>query len=190
MELQATTHPEEKVPYIFTQLVNQINRMGGLETEGIFRISIDRKDLDKLKKEVQKGEFNRMQQEMTAHAPACLLKTWLNLIPQSIINYELYDTAIHMGKKADTRREDYLALHRKLDSHRKNLLSALANLAAEVNQNSDKNKMTFTNLGVVFSPALLDKPGLDPFAIMQDAKYKVKFTTGFFEALSKQNQQL
>lgn len=57
MELQVSSYPELKVPVILPFLANGILALGGLSSEGIFRVPGDHDCVSELKSRIDRGDY-------------------------------------------------------------------------------------------------------------------------------------
>eukprot|EP00457_Paulinella_chromatophora_P000411 gb/GEZN01000411.1/.p1 GENE.gb/GEZN01000411.1/~~gb/GEZN01000411.1/.p1 ORF type:complete len:1484 (+),score=321.21 gb/GEZN01000411.1/:82-4533(+) len=183
MELQQHTAPELHVPRILHVMISTLKLLGGLTTEGIFRISADQGELAALRAEIDTGNYDAVEQITSPHLPAALLKAWLRELENPLFPEEVYDSAIELGKERDREEEETSQLIAKITGTLPDLsmrvIAELADLAREIasEENCRENKMTMTNLGVVFAPGLLRCPSEDPIQLLQNAKYETAFTS-------------
>jgi RalA-binding protein 1 len=104
------------------------------------------------------GDFDILgcKQYYDIHAVAGLLKLWLRELPNSVLTKELLMDFLHTIDLLD-RRDRVNELGRlvsMLPIPNYTLLRALTAHLIRVVQNSDVNKMTMRNVGIVFSPTL------------------------------------
>ena len=104
------------------------------------------------------GDFDILnsKQYYDVHAVAGLLKLWLRELPNSVLTKELLMDFLHTIDLLD-RRDRVNELGRlvsMLPLPNYTLLRALTAHLIRVVQNSDVNKMTMRNVGIVFSPTL------------------------------------
>ena len=88
--MQQRSYPDAKVPIILPFLADGIIALGGLQAEGIWRISGDNDTMSELKVRIDRGYYN-LEGIDDCHVPASLLKLWLReledpLIPESMYN--------------------------------------------------------------------------------------------------------
>lgn len=75
MYLQKERFPNRKLPWVQTILSEEVLRLQGCQTEGIFRVSADVDEVNSLKTKIDHWEVPT--ETVDAHAPASLLKLWL-----------------------------------------------------------------------------------------------------------------
>ena len=74
MEVQRDRFPHLRLPWILTTIADQILRLNGTGTEGIFRIPADFEEVMSLKSRFDQWEVVMCRD---SHTAASLLKTWL-----------------------------------------------------------------------------------------------------------------
>eukprot|EP00808_Paulinella_micropora_P000831 g34818.t1 len=183
MELQQQTAPELAVPRILHVMIQKIKDLGGLQTEGIFRITPDLEQLRALRESIDNGDYSVMSRIDSPHLPASLLKAWLRELSEPIFSVEAYERAVEIGKgkgkDSPELRQMLQEMCSSLPELSQRIITELAKLAREVasDENFKVNKMDYTNLGVVFAPGLLRNPSEDPIQLLQNAKYETSFTS-------------
>eukprot|EP01119_Soliformovum_irregulare_P016698 TRINITY_DN4874_c0_g1_i3.p1 TRINITY_DN4874_c0_g1~~TRINITY_DN4874_c0_g1_i3.p1 ORF type:complete len:1171 (-),score=313.30 TRINITY_DN4874_c0_g1_i3:15-3527(-) len=144
----------------------------GLETEGLFRVSGRAGDIKELKKVYDKGSRVDLRTNTDPHTIAGLMKAWLRELPQPIFTFEFYDAF----KWAMVMKEEYrIYCLRKVLSRlppgNKAILNRIFGLLHEVIGHADVNKMTATNLAIIFAPSLFkSKDEKDFLADQVDAR--------------------
>jgi hypothetical protein len=100
MDRQQTKFPTKLVPHFVESIMQQIESMNGLETEGIFRMSYKHEDLKPYKKQLNEGNFD-LTSVTDVHILAglrthilltnliCLVKLWLKDLPVPVIPQRL-----------------------------------------------------------------------------------------------------
>eukprot|EP01102_Stenamoeba_stenopodia_P010133 TRINITY_DN3020_c0_g1_i1.p1 TRINITY_DN3020_c0_g1~~TRINITY_DN3020_c0_g1_i1.p1 ORF type:complete len:726 (+),score=187.57 TRINITY_DN3020_c0_g1_i1:179-2356(+) len=128
--------------------------------EGIFRMSGTQTLVDELKRAFDRGEDVNLQKYEDIHTVASLLKLFLRDLPEPPFPFESYDTCIALIlSHKEVVVEEWVESTRKIISGfpKPNylLLSHLFSLLACCAQRSNENKMTSSNLAIVFGPTLL-----------------------------------
>jgi len=163
------------VPAIVPVLISAIERLGGFVTEGIFRKSAAKKDLDRLKKQIDEGNYEI--NERNPHIPAGLLKLWIRHLPESLIPSTLYSDALSVAKKQEEISiADIQKFAEKIPLLNRAIIGYISNMALEVVKFKSKNLMSMNNIAIVFAPGLLQDPRGDAAAMLQNSKYEIKFT--------------
>jgi len=91
MTVQRDRFPHRKLPWIQTTLSEEILRLQGAQTEGIFRVPADVDEVNSLKNRMDQWEVGQVSD---ANVPASLLKLWYRELYESLIPDELYDDCV------------------------------------------------------------------------------------------------
>ncbi len=187
MRLQEDAHPNLDVPYILRVLISAICARGGLNTEGIFRISHQKDELEKMRQQFENGDYTITSS--SPHAPAALLKEWLRDLSEALIPNEQYSEAIAITRAAGSDTPTaaaVLTLFDKLDQINRNVIRDIALLCAEISsvENQKINRMSLENLAIVFAPSFLRNPSENPMEILNNTKYEVRFVTSLLAAVA------
>jgi hypothetical protein len=92
-KLQQRSYPEAKVPIILPFLADGIIALGGLQAEGIWRISGDSDTISELKVRIDRGYYN-LEGIDDCHVPASLLKLWLRELEEPLIPESMYNECL------------------------------------------------------------------------------------------------
>jgi hypothetical protein len=139
-------------PHIVEDCVAVLLRPAALQTEGLFRLSSPESRLRRLKQQYSDAQ----PPELGGEDPVCVagvLKWFLRQLPEPLLSYELYEPLV-AAAKADSLPDSLLPLLRRLPPQHVHVLQRVLHLLARVAA-EPRNKMTATNLGVVFGPTLL-----------------------------------
>lgn len=179
------------IPRIMTSLVEAVVDKGGLDKEGIFRISVTEAQLSFLRRRLEQGRYD-MSPIQDPHLPAAVLKDWLRSLAVPVVPYNLYMACINIGKTTAAylthsaeklEADDMLAqlalkdaeqvAHMLRDSFAarlprlsRDVLCTLCVLLRQIAspEHVKRNKMNIKNLAVVFAPSLLNVKPDDPRA--------------------------
>lgn len=187
MKMQQPAYPEEKVPHIVEACIRALGDLGGFKSEGIFRISIPKEELDGLLRRFDAGDM--VFDPTNPNAPACLLKQWLRLLEEPIIPSSMYSQAITLGSE-NSAGASIMQFYNQLPPINQNVIHRIAwGLVHEIikPENAEENRMSIRNLAIVFSPGFLRNPSDDPMEMLNSAKFETQFTVHLFEALLKTN---
>jgi len=154
------------VPIVVEQTTQYLIENKGVKLPGIFRFNGDKSDIQKLKKEFDRGESVNWENVKDPHIVAGLLKLYLLELPDPIFPYEIYDALIKSYQSQD-RLSEIQSVVKQLPSANKTLLSYLLGLIAAVEVCSSVNNMTASNLSIVFAPELVRTPKERSFEIDQ-----------------------
>ncbi|XP_069752129.1 rho GTPase-activating protein 1 isoform X3 [Narcine bancroftii] len=148
--------PEKRtIPLVMEQTIAYI-KMHGLNKEGIFRRSAN----VCLVKEVLDKYNNGVPVDFAVyddvHLTAVMLKTFLRELPEPLLTYGLYDQIVSFGKVPVTKQAETMArMIQTLPEDNYILLQYLLSFLLLVADNSELNKMTLSNLALVFGPTLM-----------------------------------
>jgi breakpoint cluster region protein len=138
-----------------------------LKETGIFRLSGSTAEMNELKDCFNRGEIPDLS-KYSVHSIAGVLKLFFRQLPEPLFTFELFDPFMKtIGKARDrylanldielnkeAKQERVSTLLKQLPRINYVLLSKLIPLLANVCKYSDENKMTSSNLGIVFGPTL------------------------------------
>ncbi|KAG2375350.1 hypothetical protein C9374_009973 [Naegleria lovaniensis] len=158
----------------------------GLNVEGIFRISPKKSDEEEVIRELENNiKFDVPYEKYEIHLASSLLKLYLRELCDPLLTYEQYGMFIAAERIPDP--EPRLMMIQKVIKFlpptnfkiMKNLCLFLKRVAA----NSAVNKMSPSNLAIVFAPNLLksDLPQ-NHMEILQDSKYSNSLMTTLIES--------
>lgn len=151
------------VPQFIERTCNYILEKAVRE-EGIFRLSGMATQIAKLKEQFNLGKKIFFSEDMDPNSVSGLIKLWFRELPEPLLTWALYrDFAgvIEIESPQDKLAQLTQAIA-KLPQANKYVLQYLMKVCFIVTQNSEANKMTAQNLGVVFGPNLLkSREGVD-----------------------------
>lgn len=127
--------------------------------EGLFRLSGSNIVIRLLKDRFNtEGDVDLLadEEDYDVHAIASLFKTYLRELPSTILTRELHLEFLKVLELNDKFQKiaAFNALVHQLPAVNFSLLRTLSQYLLEVVQNSDRNKMSVKNVGIVFSPTL------------------------------------
>ncbi len=190
MQLQASAAPTLKIPRIVPTLIEAVRDLNGYQTEGIFRISAGKQEVEILREAFDRGNYGI--KPASPHAAAALLKEWLRLLAEPLIPESLYESAILSVKEkalAESKSHDAVIfdIFRKLPNVNQRVIEELSSMACKIAkpENCQINKMNIENLAIVFSPSFLRNPSEDPIQLLQSAKFETKFTAALFKVIGE-----
>ena len=142
------------VPRFFSYCYNTIIKRG-LEEEGIFRISSEQKNMNRMMTHIDMGEYN--VEILNPHDAANLIKTYLRTLPRSIAGDKLdqFIEALHEENKV----EHFKAILKEIPDCNVAMIYLLVLILQAVEEKKSINKMTLDNLCIVVSPSLFWKKG-------------------------------
>lgn len=157
LELDQKKVPGTKVPLIFQNLIEQIEK-GGLETEGVLRIPGVASRIKSLCMELEAkfydGTFN--WDSVKQHDAASLLKLFIRELPLPLLTVE-YMKAFHSVQYLPSKKHRLQALNLLVillpDVYR-DTLKALLEFLQRVIDHREHNKMTLKNVAMIMAPNL------------------------------------
>ncbi|XP_015792370.1 rho GTPase-activating protein 8 [Tetranychus urticae] len=152
------------IPRVVHGCISFLNNETALQTEGIFRRSpniklvSDVQNLFNQGKEVNFDDYG----EQSVHVAAVILKSFLRELEEPLLTFDLYDDVIDFQQISSGNHSQIeklavaksLILQRLPEDNYK-LLKFLVEFLVKVMDRSNLNKMTASNLAIVFGPNLL-----------------------------------
>ncbi|XP_069674699.1 uncharacterized protein RhoGAP93B isoform X2 [Periplaneta americana] len=179
MALQKERFPHRKLPWVQSTLSEEVLRLQGAQTEGIFRVSADVDEVNSLKNRIDHWE---LPNDITdAHAPASLLKLWYRELYEPLIPDSMYAECVN--HHADP--EMSVALVQRLPEINRLVLCYLIRFLqifarTEVVQ---VTKMDASNLAMVMAPNCLRCMSEDPRIIFENARKEMAFIRTLIQSL-------
>ncbi|KAI9744059.1 MAG: hypothetical protein M1818_002211 [Claussenomyces sp. TS43310] len=155
-------HPvdvDAELPAVVYRCIEYLDAKDSAAEEGIFRLSGSNVVIKSLRERFNvEGDVNLItdDQYYDIHAVASLLKLYLRELPTTILTRELHLDFLAVTELHDSK-EKVAALNvlvHKLPKANGALLRYLSGFLIRIVNNSDVNKMTIRNVGIVFSPTL------------------------------------
>uniref|UniRef100_A0A8D8VTW1 Rho GTPase-activating protein 39 n=1 Tax=Cacopsylla melanoneura TaxID=428564 RepID=A0A8D8VTW1_9HEMI len=172
MSLQRDKFPHHRLPWIQTTLSEQVLRLGGKQTEGIFRVSADMDEVNCLK--IMLDQWKLPQEPLLdAHTPASLLKLWYRELYEPLIPDSLYAECVtHCESPCIV-----LSLVDKLPELNKLVLCYLVHFLQMFAKQDvvQMTKMDANNLAMVMAPNCLRCTSSDPCVIFDNARKEMAF---------------
>ncbi|KAJ3041005.1 hypothetical protein HDV00_010078 [Rhizophlyctis rosea] len=166
-----------ELPAVVYRCIEYLDAKKAADEEGIYRLSGSTTTIQALRERFNnEGDVDLLGSGMyyDVHAIAGLLKMYLRELPSPILTKELRDDFLRITDLND--RNDRIAeltrLVALLPLPNYTLMRSLIAHLIRVVQNSDKNRMTVKNMGIVFSPTLQVPAGV--FTLMM-AEYESVF---------------
>uniref|UniRef100_A0A669DH42 Rho GTPase-activating protein 1 n=1 Tax=Oreochromis niloticus TaxID=8128 RepID=A0A669DH42_ORENI len=163
--LKPTTQPPMSPPHspplpsqVFETLFFLFHRLcaSGLEIEGIFRRSANVTLVKEVQLRYNSGATVNFREMEDVHLAAVILKTFLRELPEPLLTYQLYNDIVNFASVSSESQVTVMkTLVESLPEENYASLRYLITFLAQVSANSEVNKMTNSNLAVVFGPNLL-----------------------------------
>jgi RalA-binding protein 1 len=159
VELCPPTDVDINLPAVVYRCLEYLRAKNAASEEGIFRLSGSSVVIKALKERFNtEGDVNLVAdgQYYDVHAVASLFKLYLRELPTTVLTRELHLEFLPITELTD--KNDKIAafntLVHRLPTSNFSLLRALSQYLLEVVNNSDQNKMSVRNVGIVFAPTL------------------------------------
>ncbi|KAF8379938.1 hypothetical protein HHK36_027403 [Tetracentron sinense] len=137
-------HKGNSVPTILLMMQRRLYSEGGLQAEGIFRITAENSQEEYVRDQLNEGFIPH---GIDVHCLAGLIKAWFRELPTGVLDSLTPDQVMHCNTE-----EECTQLVRLLPSTEAALLNWAINLMADVVQHEHHNKMNARNIAMVFAP--------------------------------------
>ncbi|XP_050833315.1 rho GTPase-activating protein 29 isoform X1 [Serinus canaria] len=177
---QAAKNFPDGIPFIIKKCTSEIESRA-LNVKGIYRVNGAKSRVEKLCQAFENGKDLVELSELYAHDISNVLKLYLRQLPEPLILFRLYNEFIGLAKesqntneeldakqaspKAKTRQSLCIELNRiiikikdllkQLPVPNYNTLQYLIGHLHRVTEQCDENKMSASNLGIIFGPTLI-----------------------------------
>ncbi|KAG6866661.1 hypothetical protein C0991_000771 [Blastosporella zonata] len=152
IRLQERKYPHQKVPIILPFLADGILALGGLKSEGIFRVPGDADAVSKLKLRIDRGYYTT-DGVNDPHVLASLMKLWLRELCDPLVPEEMYNECITNSKDPEACVQ---IIERLPTINRRVVLFVVSFLQHFLEEKAQSlTKMTPANLALVMAPNLL-----------------------------------
>ncbi|XP_033114428.1 rho GTPase-activating protein 1-like isoform X2 [Anneissia japonica] len=151
----------DPIPRVMKETIAYI-RENGLTVEGVFRRSPNARMVKVIQKQYDLGEHVDFDEYMDIRIPCLILKMFFKELPEPILSNDLYPHILSIYDIPDENIRVEICRHlisEKIPDDNYLVLDYLMKLLLEVVQHSDKNKMSASNIAVVFGPNLVWSPG-------------------------------
>ncbi|KAJ5085635.1 hypothetical protein N7532_010406 [Penicillium argentinense] len=150
---------DAELPAVVYRCIEYLHAKGAASEEGIFRLSGSNVVIKGLKERFNNEgdvDFLAGDQYYDVHAVASLFKQYLRELPTTVLTRELHLDFLRVLELDDRQKKvmAFNALIHRLPRPNLALLRALSLFLIEIVNNSDVNKMTVRNVGIVFAPTL------------------------------------
>ncbi|XP_048006521.1 rho GTPase-activating protein 1 [Leguminivora glycinivorella] len=148
----------DAIPPVVRQCVEFLSQPDALETEGIFRRSANISVIKELQRLCNRGEPISFRSD--PHNAAVLLKTFLRDLEEPLLTFDLYEEILkfQLWSNRDKPRHVKILILEWLPPDNYKLLKYIIQFLWKVQDRSCLNKMTSSNLAVVFGPNLAWPP--------------------------------
>nr|XP_056700287.1 rho GTPase-activating protein 29 [Euleptes europaea] len=177
---QAAKNTPDGIPFIIKKCTSEIESRA-LNVKGIYRVNGAKSRVEKLCQAFENGKDLVELSELYAHDISNVLKLYLRQLPEPLILFRLYNEFIGLAKESQNINEELdlkqmsprskkgqsvcIELNRiilkikdllkLLPAPNYNTLQFLIGHLHRVTEQSDENKMSASNLGIIFGPTLI-----------------------------------
>ncbi|KFW62158.1 Rho GTPase-activating protein 29, partial [Pygoscelis adeliae] len=177
---QAAKNVPDGIPFIIKKCTSEIESRA-LNVKGIYRVNGAKSRVEKLCQAFENGKDLVELSELYAHDISNVLKLYLRQLPEPLILFRLYNEFIGLAKESQNVNEELdtkqaspkskkrqsicIELNRiiikikdllkQLPVPNYNTLQYLIGHLHRVTEQSDENKMSASNLGIIFGPTLI-----------------------------------
>ncbi|WVQ85889.1 hypothetical protein IAT38_008057 [Cryptococcus sp. DSM 104549] len=172
MELQRKSYPQLQVPVILPFLADGILALGGLHSEGIFRVPGDGDSVAELKSRMDRGHY-QLKGIDDPHVAASLFKLWLRELEEPIIPTSMYNDALIASRSA---RECLEIVQRLPTYNRRVLLFVISFVQMFADPKVvEVTKMGPMNLALVMAPNILRTTSDSLVTVFTNSSFESKF---------------
>lgn len=179
MILQKERFPERQLPWIQIVLSEEVLRLNGTQTEGIFRVPGDIDEVNALK--LRCDQWILPSDCPDPHIPASLLKLWYRELYEPLIPAQFYQTCVDNYSNADAAIS---VVNRLPDINRLVLCYLVRFLQVfAAPENAATTKMDVNNLAMVMAPNCLRCESDDPRVIFENTRKEMGFIRTLIQSL-------
>eukprot|EP00164_Ancoracysta_twista_P005655 GFYU01007757.1.p1 GENE.GFYU01007757.1~~GFYU01007757.1.p1 ORF type:complete len:451 (+),score=95.85 GFYU01007757.1:199-1551(+) len=166
--LPQVTYGNGTIPQILEVLRENLYKMNGLNSEGIFRLAPDEQECHQVKDLLNKGKFVECKD---VNCLANLIKVWFREMPSPLLN------AIDWNGAVDDNESDEAAwgLMTSLPEASRLLLTWLMDLMVDVVKHEEKSRMGPKQICIVLAPNLFQVSHSDPMQSLMISQRVVIF---------------
>ncbi|KAI9482855.1 MAG: Rho GTPase activation protein [Benjaminiella poitrasii] len=154
LETYAVEH-NKTVPLLVIKCIDAIESMGGLQREGIYRISGRQANVDQLKHQFELDEERVTAEGFDVFTIATVLKMYIRELKRPLFDFNVQTRSAYSKNMPQLQR--FNLLETKLSNlslaHRSTLYYIIHHLS-KVNAHSQANKMNISNLAMIFTPVI------------------------------------
>ncbi|KAF8098910.1 hypothetical protein N665_0256s0040 [Sinapis alba] len=166
------------VPTILLLMQNCLYGQGGLQAEGIFRLTAENSEEEAVREQLNRGFI---PERIDVHCLAGLIKAWFRELPTSVLDVLSPEQVMQCQTE-----EEYVELVRLLPPTEASLLDWAINLMADVVQYEHVNKMNSRNIAMVFAPNMTQMD--DPLTALMYAVQVMNFLKMLIEKTLRERQ--
>lgn len=152
-----------------------------MDEPGVFRVQGSEQEVSACFQDVRAGSYGKLEGANDHNVVACVLKRYFRILAEPILTSRLYDDFIAAVQlpAIEGRVDRIKGLIDRLPEANKKVVSMLVPFLTRCAMRSDKNRMTASQLGVIFGQSLLWPSSLDQS--LQDSKKLSNLVTTMIE---------
>ncbi|KAK3855669.1 hypothetical protein Pcinc_037946 [Petrolisthes cinctipes] len=152
---------EDPIPPVLKDCITFLDHPDALETEGLFRRSSSAAVVKGVQEKFNTGQDVDFQLPADVHTAAVIIKTFLRELSEPLLTFDLYDEVLQFQSVSKSERAGNIKqiVLERLPEDNYLVLKFIVNFLSKVMDRSDLNKMTASNLAVVFGPNLVRPRG-------------------------------
>ncbi|KAL9556244.1 hypothetical protein MBANPS3_001969 [Mucor bainieri] len=143
------------VPLLVVKCIDSIEKLGGLQKEGIYRVSGRQTNIEQLKHQFELDEDKVVLDAYDVFTIATVLKMYIRELKRPLFDFNVQTRSSYSKNVPQIQR--FQLMETKLSNlslaHRSTLLYIVRHLA-KVNASSQINKMNIPNLALIFTPVI------------------------------------
>ncbi|KAL9142792.1 hypothetical protein ABFS82_14G194700 [Erythranthe guttata] len=147
------------VPTILLLMQQKLYALGGLMTEGIFRINPENSREEHVRDQLNRGV---VPEDIDIHCLAGLIKAWFRELPCGVLDGLSKEQVLQCNNE-----DEFVELVKQLKPTDSCLLEWAVDLMADVVEQEEHNKMNARNIAMVFAPNMTQM--LDPLTALMHA---------------------
>ncbi len=164
------------VPSILLFLACQLKAHGGLDKEGIFRVSGQKTKVAAARQALDDGDVAQALSNMDANVAANLIKLWFReLKPQALLNSLAESQMVPAANGNDDAIQSLMEDEKAMPALQKGVFMWLLDLLCAVVANEPVNRMGTQAAGVVLAPNLWQSENANPIRDIELAQQAAKF---------------
>ncbi|KAI9011876.1 hypothetical protein CLU79DRAFT_771676 [Phycomyces nitens] len=145
-------------PLIVLKCIDAVERLGGMEREGIYRMSGKKSNVELIKQSFERDEeatmFGQDDVPEEVFSIASVLKIFLRELETPLFPFKLADRITYSQTEKELRLMNLLTRLLKLPFGNYETLKVLIEHLSRLTKSVDKNKMSINNLSLIFTPAI------------------------------------
>ncbi|EFA83668.1 pleckstrin domain-containing protein [Heterostelium album PN500] len=176
-QIESPNCPKD-LPFVVVETIGWLETHNAIAEEGLFRIPGNGQQIQLIKKDYNEGKADLSKfTNADIHTIAGVLKLYLRELPEPLFIWRYYSTFIKVIKNPDFLQR---LLHLRmliygLPKVNRDLVLFMMTFLNKVSSNCSVNKMTSTNLAVVFAPNILRHQKESLNQIMEDSTHEISY---------------